>query len=172
MIIISFEGIPRLNCLYDNRGTSSNSGVFIIVNLQRTDAWPCYFLNLLKHIALLHTGQYDLTEALVSQEFLDHFVDVHRLELAGGVSEVDSPIVSVKRLQHRIDVFCLLADEAEVDDPKEANILVLLVLNQLKNDLLLRLNLEHFEHEAEELGRASIATIRSTYVLELHRFVK
>ena len=51
------------------------------------------------------------------------------------------------------------------------NALVVLVLNELLDDLVLWLNLEHLEDQAEELRRAPIAAVRASHALEVDRLV-
>lgn len=51
------------------------------------------------------------------------------------------------------------------------NPLIVLVLYELDDDLLLRLNLEHLQHQAKELGGLLVPAKSASQVCEHHRLV-
>lgn len=58
-----------------------------------------------------------------------------------------------------------------VSGDKEASVLVILVLDELDYDVLVWLDLQHLEREAEERGGLAVAAVGSAGVVELHGLV-
>ena len=54
---------------------------------------------------------------------------------------------------------------------KSLNLLEVFILDELHNDILLWLDLEHFQHQAEEWGGLDVATKDASHILQLHCFV-
>ena len=77
------------------------------------------------------------------------------------------PVVVQKRLQ----IFVAVnggAGESKVVGAQRAHILEVLVLDELDDDVLLGLDLEHLEHEAEEGSRLYVSAVNSANVSQLH----
>ena len=127
---------------------------------------------MLEYVSLLHSGQHDFTVAVISQQMVNHFIDMNLTKLATSVSEVDPSIVSVERFKDHVDVARLLADHSQVEHAQQSNVLVISVLDELEDDFLLRLNLQHLQEQAEKLGRPAVAAVRAPNVLEIHRFIE
>ena len=103
---------------------------------------------------------------------VNHFVDVNLTKLAASVSEVDSSVVCVERFKDHVDVTRLLTDHSHVEHAEQSNVLVISVLDELEDNFLLWLNLQHLQEQAEKLGRPAISSVSAPNVLEIHRFVE
>ena len=79
-------------------------------------------------------------------------------------------VVVVERLEVLVDIE-RLADQPHVEGAQRAHVLVLLVLDQLDDDLLVGLDLEHLEHQADERRRHPVAAVGAADVLQLDRLV-
>lgn len=79
-------------------------------------------------------------------------------------------VVVVEWLQILVDI-SNGAGEAQVEGPQNANILVILVLDELDDDVLVGLDLQHLEREAEERGGLAVAAVGPAGVVELHSLV-
>lgn len=82
----------------------------------------------------------------------------------------DLAVVVVERLKILVDV-SNCASETQVEGPENTNILVILVLDELDYDVLVWLDLQHLEREAEERGGLAVAAVGSAGVVELHGLV-
>lgn len=82
----------------------------------------------------------------------------------------DLAVVVVERLKVLVDV-SNGASEAQVEGTENTNILVILVLDELDYDVLVWLDLQHLEREAEERGGLAVAAVGSAGVVELHSLV-
>lgn len=140
--------------------------------LERRFSGPAEHFILLEDVSLLHSGQHDFTVAVISQQMVNHFIDMNLTKLAASVPKVDPSIVSVERFKDHIDVARLLADHSQVEHAKQSNVLVISVLDELEDDFLFWLNLQHLQEQTEKLGRPAVASVRAPNVLEIHRFVE
>lgn len=82
----------------------------------------------------------------------------------------DLAVVVVERLEVLVDVGDG-GSEAKVEGTKNTDILVILVLDELDDDVLVGLDLEHLEGEAEEGGGLAVAAVGAAGVVELHGLV-
>ena len=57
-----------------------------------------------------------------------------------------------------------LGGETEVEGAEELDVLVVRSLEEGDNDVLVRLDLEHLEDQAEELGGATVTSVATTHV--------
>lgn len=81
---------------------------------------------------------------------IHHFIDVGELEPSRGVAHSHAAVVVQQRLQvlKHIDG---AAGQAEVKRPQEPEILEIVVFDEFYYNILIWLDLEHLQHQADEL---------------------
>lgn len=100
-----------------------------------------------KDPSLLDAGEGSVAAVVLGQEFIDELINVRQHELSIVQFLPNLAVVIVERLEILVYVGDG-AGEAQVERPKNPNILVVLVLDELDDDVLVRLDLEHLEGEA------------------------
>lgn len=63
------------------------------------------------------------------------------------------------------------ASQSEIERTQNTNVFIVFLLNEFINDLLRRLNLQHFEDQTNEWRRFPESAISSADVLQLHSFI-
>lgn len=141
----------------------------IQVFLQGADA-SVQHLGLLQHLSLLKSGQNDVTHSLGVQKVVNELIHVHQLKLSVPVLTLHLPVVVVQRLQVFITIH-RRAGQPHVHRSEQTDVFEVLILDELHDDVLLRLNLKHLQREAEEGSGLDVAAINSSDEPQLHGFV-
>mmetsp|Transcript_13663 Transcript_13663/g.39810 ORF Transcript_13663/g.39810 Transcript_13663/m.39810 type:complete len:259 (-) Transcript_13663:117-893(-) len=111
----------------------------------------------------------NIARVVAGEKLVDELVHAHDFPTLFG-AHTDLAVVCVEQFEVLVDVH-RLAHQAQVEGSKDAHILVVLVFDKLDDDFLLRLQLEHLQHEAQELGGLDVAAVRAPNVLEAHSTV-
>mmetsp|Transcript_5383 Transcript_5383/g.15943 ORF Transcript_5383/g.15943 Transcript_5383/m.15943 type:complete len:294 (+) Transcript_5383:448-1329(+) len=135
---------------------------------RRVDAWPQQSLAL-EVPAPRQVRQRDVARVVLRQQLVDELVDVR------DVPALERPkpqlrVVRVERLEVLVDVRGP-ADASQVKRAEDADVLVLLVGDELDDDVELGLDLEHLQQEAHELRRLPRPAVRAADVLQLDRAI-
>ena len=122
----------------------------------------------------MHTSIVELLPnlAVVVVEWLEVLVDVGDGAGEAQVERPKDPDIPREQQKGRIinlSVECL--QDAARASIGERKLLVVLVLDELDDDVLVGLDLEHLEGEAEEGGRPAVAAMGAAGVVELHGLV-
>jgi len=131
------------------------------IDLQRADS-RLEFIQLLENVPLLKTRQTDIANALGMQQLIDELVDVNELILGALVHALHLAIVDVQRLQVLVNVLSR-ARESHVECAESANVLEVLVTDELDYDVFLWLDLKHLQDEAEKRRWLHVAAVDSPY---------
>ena len=119
--------------------------------------------------ALRQAWQRDIAAVVSDEELVDELVDVSELPPQRGAMPNFSKVHA-----QRLEVFVhigRLARQPQVERAQHADVLVVLLFDELEDDLLLGLDLQHFEHEAHKLGGLAIPAVRPADVSQLHPLV-
>ena len=99
----------------------------------------------------------NVTDSLIMQERVNEFVHVGELKVAVPLLRPDLPIVVEQRLKVLVAVQGS-ASQPQVVGTKCTDILEVLVLDELDNDVLFRLDLQHLENKTKERSGFDVAS--------------
>ena len=118
----------------------------------------------------LNAGEGSVAAVVLGHELINELIKVCECEFSIAELLTNLAVVVVERLEVLVNVGDG-ACEAQVERPKNSDILVVLVLDELEDNFLVGLDLEHLEGEAEEGGRPAVAVVGAAGVVELHGLV-
>jgi hypothetical protein len=122
-----------------------------------------------KHTALRQPGQGDVAAAVGRQQLVHKLIHVQQLP-AGHAASRQFTVVDQHRLQVLVHVH-RSSGEAHVEHPERPQVFVIILLDELNHNLLVGLDLQHFEYQADERRWFGVVGVRAADVLELHRLV-
>jgi hypothetical protein len=119
-----------------------------------------------------YSRQDDVANPLFREQFIDKLIHVNQFKPAITLHSFQFAEI----LQQRFQVLVTIhrgPDQPHVDGTQASQVLeVLTIFNVLDHHLLVRLDLQHLEHQAHERSRVNLCTVHSPKVRQLASWVK
>lgn len=125
---------------------------------------------LFEHLSFLYARQNHIADSLLAQQLVDKLVHVNDFVLAHSILTSQLAVVVVERLK----IFVAIArwcGEAQIECAECTHIFELFIANELDDDVLLGLNLQELEDEADERRWLDVAAVDAANEAQFHRFV-